>query len=101
MADHKLTTEYRRLAILKHLARAASYTSNGSILLDVVNGAGVATTRDPLISALAWLDELDEQELIAITDHGEFIVATVNQRGVEVAEGQVVHPCVKRPSAGL
>lgn len=96
MADHKMTTEHRRLAILKHLARAAGYTSNGSILRDVLNGVGVPTTTDQLITAMAWLDE---QELAVMTDHGDFVVMTATARGVEVAEGNATHPGVKRPSA--
>lgn len=96
MSDHKMTTEHRRLAIVKHLSRAAGYTSNGSILLDVMNGVGVPTSQDQLITAMAWLDE---QELAVMTDHGDFVVITATARGVEVAEGRATHPGVKRPSA--
>ncbi len=88
--------EHRRLAILKHLARSSEYTSNASILIDVVRGVGIATSDDQMRGALAWLGE---QELIDMTDHGHVVIATATTRGVEVAEGRVVHPGVKRPTA--
>lgn len=90
------TTEHRRLAILKHLERSSSYTSNASILIDVVRGVGVATSDDQMRAALAWLDE---QDLVELTDHGHVVIATATARGAEVARGDAVHPGVKRPSA--
>lgn len=95
MAD-STTTEHRRLAILKHLAASSEFTSNASILIDVVNGVGVPTSEDQMRAALAWLDE---QELIGMVDHGHVIVAVATSRGAEVALGRSFHPGVKRPSA--
>ncbi|SFQ14115.1 hypothetical protein SAMN05421853_10296 [Roseivivax halotolerans] len=89
------TTLHRRLAILRHLEKAADYTANSSILLDVVRGVGVSSTEDQLRSALAWLDE---QELITLTDLETVSVATATTRGVDVALGRALHPGVKRPS---
>ncbi|MFD1342896.1 VpaChn25_0724 family phage protein [Litorisediminicola beolgyonensis] len=96
MPDLKTITEHRRLAILRHLASASTYTSNTSILHDVVNGVGVSTSRDQLIAALSWLHE---QELLEMTDLGDgVVVATATGRGVEVATGAAEHPGVRRPS---
>nr|WP_245398572.1 hypothetical protein [Oceaniglobus trochenteri] len=95
MAEN-LMTEHRRLAVLKHLERCSQYTSNASILIDVVRGVGVPSSEDQLRSALAWLDE---QDLIEITDHGHVVIAVATSRGCEVARGDVTHPGVKRPSA--
>ncbi|MCZ4259032.1 hypothetical protein O4H53_26120 [Sulfitobacter sp. G21635-S1] len=95
MAD-SLETEHRRLAILKHLERSSEYTSNASILIDVVRGVGVSTSEAQMRSALAWLDE---QELIEMTDHGHVVIATATVRGAEVALGHVTCPGVKRPTA--
>lgn len=91
-----LETEHRRLAILKHLARSSEYTSNASILIDVVRGVGVATSESQMHTSLAWLDE---QELIQMTDHGHVVVAVATAQGVDVAEGRSVVPGVKRPTA--
>ena len=89
-------TEHRRLAILKHLERSSDYTSNASILIDVVNGVGVSTTEAQMRAALAWLDEA---ELLEMTDHGHVVIATATARGAEVALGRAQHPGVKRPTA--
>lgn len=87
--------EHRRLAVLRHLAQSSGYTSNASILIDVVNGVGVSTSHDQMIGTLAWLQE---QELIGLTDHGHVVIAVATMRGVEVAKGMAVHPGVKQPS---
>jgi hypothetical protein len=89
-------TEHRRLAILRHLERSSDYTSNASILIDVVRGVGIATSEDQMRAALAWLGEA---ELVEMTDHGHVVIATATSRGADVAMGRVVHPGVKRPSA--
>jgi ribosomal protein L12E/L44/L45/RPP1/RPP2 len=90
------TTEHRRLAVLKHLESSSEFTSNASILNDVVNGVGVPTSEDQMRACLSWLTE---QELIEMTDHGHVVVATATVRGAEVARGRATHPGVKRPSA--
>lgn len=94
--DHATASEHRRLAILRHLAELSTYTSNASILADVLRGLGIATTEDQLRAALTWLQEA---ELVKLTHHDDFTVATATGRGVEVARGEAVHPGVKRPSA--
>ncbi|MGR3466924.1 MAG: VpaChn25_0724 family phage protein [Shimia sp.] len=94
MRDTNSTTEHRRLAILRHLAKAQDYTANASILRDVCNGLGVTSTHDQMIGALSWLAE---QELIEVVDHGDVVIAIARARGVEVAEGAAVHPGVARP----
>lgn len=95
MAD-RLLTEHRRLAVLRHLEKSSEFTSNASILIDVVNGVGVGTNHDQMIAALAWLDE---QELIEMVDHGHLVVAVATARGADVATGRTTHPGVKRPTA--
>lgn len=89
-------SEHRRLAILRHLEASSQYTSNASILVDVVRGVGIATTEDQMTGTLSWLAEA---ELIEMVDHGHIVVATATARGVEVATGAAVHPGVKKPSA--
>lgn len=95
MAD-STETEHRRLSILKHLERSSEFTSNASILIDVVRGVGITTTEAQMRAALAWLSE---QELIEMVDHGHVVIATATVRGAEVALGHVTHPGVKRPTA--
>ncbi|MGR3433505.1 MAG: VpaChn25_0724 family phage protein [Shimia sp.] len=94
MIDARITTEHRRLAILRHLAAASTYSANASILTAVCNGVGVASTTDQVISALAWLDE---QDMVTLMDNAEFTLATATARGLEVASGAAQVPGVARP----
>ena len=95
MSDYgDLVRKHRRLAILKHLEACAGYTSNGSILQSVLIGVGVPSTRDQVITELAWLRE---QGFVAYEDRAEFIVVTATARGCELARGLATHPDVQRP----
>jgi hypothetical protein len=88
--------EDRRLAILRLLAEAPAYKLNDSILHTVLeNDIGVPATRDQVRGEIAWLGE---QGLIAIETAHQLLVATLRERGLEVAKGLATHPGVKRPS---
>jgi ABC-type branched-subunit amino acid transport system ATPase component len=85
---------HRRLAILRHLEACVDYTSNASILGDVLDGVGVTSTRDQVITELAWLKETG---FITYEDRADFIVAEATRRGVEIARGIATHPDIQRP----
>lgn len=87
---------HRRLAILRHLAACAEYTSNASILVDVLRGVGVASTRAQVITELAWLNETG---FVTNDDRGDFVITVATDRGVEIAQGLATHPDIQRPSA--
>lgn len=94
--DYSITLrQHRRLAILRHLAECAEYTGNASILQDVLRGLGLPSSRDQVITELAWLRE---QGFLSYADSGDFIVVTVTARGVDIARGLASHPDVLRPS---
>lgn len=96
MSDYAATLrKHRRLAILRHLADCAEYTGNASILQDVLRGLGLPSTRDQVVTELAWLKE---QGFVIYEDRAEFIVVTATARGVELARGLASHPDVQRPS---
>lgn len=92
----KAEAEHRRLSILRYLKESSAYTSNSSILLDVVNQVGIASSEDQIASALHWLKE---QELVTLDDHGPLLIATATARGVDVALGRAQQPGVRRPTA--
>ncbi|MGC9368694.1 MAG: hypothetical protein ACP5DX_04045 [Paracoccaceae bacterium] len=98
MSDYAQTTlrRHRRLAILRHLEGCLDYTSNASILTDVLDGVGVTSSRDQVVTELAWLKE---NGFVAYEDNGGFLVVEATQRGVEVARGRAGHPEIQRPSA--
>ena len=97
MNDYADTTlrEHRRLHILQQLESAAEYASNSETILDILRGAKLSTTRDQLVTELAWLKE---QGFVAVDGlDGDFVGVTATVRGVEVARGQAFHPGVRRP----
>lgn len=96
MDPHATAREHRRIAILRHLDALPQYGANASILLDVVRGVGVATTADQMRGELSWLEE---QDLVRLQHNDTFTLAEITSRGSEVAQGNVIAPGVKRPSA--
>jgi len=96
MSDYGATLrKHRRLAILRHLEMCTDYTSNASILVDVLDGVGVTSSRDQVVTELAWLKE---NGFVSYTDTGEFLVVEATARGVEIARGRATHPDIQRPS---
>jgi len=87
--------KHRRLAILRHLEGCVDYPSNASILVDVLDGVGVASSRDQVITELAWLKE---NGFVDYEDRADFIVVEATRRGVEIARGRAAHPDIQRPS---
>lgn len=86
---------HRRLAILRHLEHCTDYTSNASILTDVLDGVGVTSSRDQVITELAWLQE---NGFVTLEDKGDFVITEATARGVEIARGRTTHPDIQRPS---
>lgn len=98
MNDYLQTlSKHRRLAILRFLQESPSYTSNVSILTDVLNGneIGINTSRAQTATELHWLVE---QGFASITGTPDFLVVTATQRGIDIALGRATHPEVHRPS---
>lgn len=98
MHDYQsLVRRDRRWAILAFLTECALYTSNGDVLLTVLNNTGYPSTRDEMVTELWWLRE---QGFLGIADHGDFLVVEATERGVELARGTARHPEVSRPRPG-
>lgn len=85
-----------RLVLLRVLTEMPAYRSNSSVLTSALERFGHAVTRDQVKSELTWLAE---QGLVALNDLGGVSVATLTERGQDVATGRVVVPGVKRPGA--
>lgn len=87
----------QRLVILRALADQ-SYALNDSVLQTVLDEFGHKLSRDALRTELAWLAE---QQLVTLeTVGGRITVATLTERGADVAAGRSKVPGVRRPSAG-
>lgn len=94
--DHgKTKTEERRLLILQTLTAAEGYRANESVLQSSLDLTGYMISADRLAGDLSWLEEqaLIDVEIIG----GDIRIATVLERGADVAAGRVTHPGVKRP----
>ncbi len=99
MTDYaKTVRRHRRLAILRHLEAIPEYTGNASILQEVLRGLGLPSTRDQVVTELAWLGE---QGFVSCDPNAEFVVVTATARGVDLARGVASHPDVQRPSPRL
>lgn len=91
-------TKDQRLVILRSLVEAG-YDANESILDDCLALYGHKISRDLVRTHLNWLEE---QGLVKIERLGNgFMIASITQRGVDVANGEAVVDGVKRPSPKL
>lgn len=86
--------KHARLAILRHLAESCEYTSNASILSDVLAGVGLVMGRSRIVTELVWLRE---NGFVTFDDHAGFVVVTASHEGVEIASGVTTHPEIQRP----
>ena len=91
--------EHARIAILRMLEDAPRYTSNVSMMTDLLRRYGIAYTRDQVASEVQWLQE--QGMVTTERPTPQFIVVTATVRGVEVAQGIVAHPGIQRPRPGV
>lgn len=90
----ELVTSDIRLVILRALAEDLGYSHNESILHSILAEFGHQISRDRVKTELYWLQE---QGLLGLKDVAGCLVATVTQRGADVAAGSATVPGVKRP----
>ena len=97
MSDYLDTLrEHARIAILRLLEEAPKYTSNVAMMTTLLQDFGIGFSRDQVDGEAAWLAE---QGLVTRTALASgLVVVTATQRGVDVAQGTVRHPGVRRPS---
>lgn len=88
---------YIRSAALRLLAELAEYRANDIVITDAVRALGLACTNDQMRGHLTWLEE---QRLVTLTDLGGVTVATLTERGAEVAAGRAEIAGVQRPKPG-
>lgn len=95
MSFKNLITADQRLVILRSLVDSG-YNANESIIDGCLNLYGHKVSRDLVRNHLNWLEE---QGLVTVERlQGDFMVATLTQRGLDVANGEAVVEGVKRPS---
>lgn len=88
--------EDQRLVLLRILRELPGYQSNSSVLCSCLERYGHMLSRDQVKTQLVWLGE---QGLLDIQDLGSVLVATLTERGADVATGRARAHGVKRPGA--
>ena len=86
-----------RLVLMRFLMESdGDYRLNSSILHKLLDmKAGYTTPRDKMVTELFWLKE---QGLIELDESGNIYIATLTQRGLDIASGSARLPGVARPS---
>jgi hypothetical protein len=88
--------KHLRLVLLRLLAEASEYRLNSSILSDAAEAHGLSATRAQIRTELAWLTE---QGLVTVAEPAPgLVVATLTERGLDVAQGRASVPGVQRPA---
>ncbi len=85
-----------RLVILRLLVDMTAYRANSSVLTMALDEYGHTLSRDQVKTELHWLAE---QGALTIEDVGPVLVATLSERGQDIAAGRVRAPGIKRPGA--
>ncbi len=88
---------YVRSHSLRLLAELPEYRANDIAITDAVRAVGLACTNDQMRGHLAWLEE---QRLVTLLDLGGVTVATLTERGADVAAGRSTIAGVQRPKPG-
>ncbi len=94
----QLIQEDMHLVILRTLTENNGYSCNDSILQDVLGSFAHKCSRDRVRSALSWLQE-QGYLTYEVLETGTY-VAMITQRGIDVAEGNIKVPGIKRPGPG-
>lgn len=96
MAYAELLRADIRLVILRSLSELPACRGNSSVLNTILDSYGHAVSRDNTKTELRWLEE---QGLVTIDEAGAVLVATLTERGEDVARGRARVDGVKRPGA--
>lgn len=91
----EMINEDLRLAMLRTLEEAGGFSMNDSILHAFLERIGHSHSRDKIRTQLQWLAE---QGLVTLGGIENVMVATLTERGLDVANARAKVPGVKRPS---
>lgn len=94
MSLKELIKQDQRLVILRSLVDAG-YDANESILDDCLALYGHKISRDLVRTHLTWLEEQDLVQIERLKNG--FMIATITQRGLDVANGEATVAGVKKP----
>lgn len=87
-----------RLTLLRVLNEATMHEANSSVLHQAVEAMGIRVTRDQVRTELGWLQEQRCVKLIELSPI--LFVATLTERGGDVAKGRSKIAGIPQPSPG-
>jgi hypothetical protein len=87
----------RRLTLLLALDAAAGYKANHFLLQRYCGSLGHSVSLDIVRADLSWLKEAS---LVTVDVQADVTVATLTERGADVANGRANVPGVARPAPG-
>lgn len=88
---------YIRATALRLLADLPEYRANDIVITDAVRAVGLGCTDEQLRGHLTWMQE---HRLVTLEAVGGMKVATLTERGAEVAAGRAHIEGVQRPKPG-
>ncbi|TMN67280.1 hypothetical protein CWB85_19720 [Pseudoalteromonas sp. S1727] len=97
MAINQIIAEHSRLCILRALNEQPGYDLNDSIICDILKSYSLKCGRDELHTHLNWLERNGYVTIEKIGQSSTW-VSTITPSGIDVAEGTIVVPGIKRPS---
>ncbi|MGR6871225.1 VpaChn25_0724 family phage protein [Pseudomonas sp. HK3] len=93
MGFQKFENEEMRLSILVILDSDSDYSMNDSVIIRALETIGYKPSTDKLKSELAWLQDCN---LLTIEENMGFTIASLSQRGSDVAQGRASVPGIPR-----
>jgi hypothetical protein len=90
--------EHARLIILRELHQQSNYSSNDSMLQQVLESFGIAKPRDWIRAELNWLTDMGAITKTVAGVGGATMIVTLAPLGVEHVERRFLIEGVKRPS---
>lgn len=94
MKYEQFITENIRLVILQLLSEDNDYAHNDAVLKTALSAVGHTVSADKLKTELAWLAE---QGAVTLGQVGDYTVAKLTARGLDVAQGRAQVPGIDRP----
>lgn len=96
MPINQIKSEHVRLSMLLALSEEPDYTLNSALIGDVLKLFALRTARDEIHTELAWLERNGYVKINKLSSNTW--VATLTTSGLDVAQGNITVPGIKRPS---
>lgn len=94
----KIIEENQRLSILHCLAEMPAMSTNHQIIQQVCANYGNVMGTDLVKTQLHWLSE---QGAVNTENAGDYVIATLSQRGLDIEKGLVTVPGIKQATPKL